>query len=92
MTPKTITLDSTRKTSPTSIFLLALGITLLLVYIIDSLTQIIGIDKLILGSLLAFAIIIIGISIIIYFFGYLFNKLATIADELEQEYTDDKEE
>jgi len=91
MTPKTITLDSTKKTSPTCIIILALGIILLLLYIIDSLTQIIGINSSTLGTILAFAIILIGVGLILYFFSCLFNKLATIADEIEQECTTEEE-
>ena len=91
MTPKTITLDSTKKTSPTCIILLALGIILLLFYIIDSLTQIFGINSSTLGTILAFAIILIGVGLILYFFSCQFNKLATIADEIEQEGVSEEE-
>ena len=92
MTPKTITLDSSKKTSPTCIFLFAIGIILLAIYIIDSLTNILGIDESTLGIILAFTIIILGVGFILYFFGCLFNKLATIADEIEQECLDEKEQ
>jgi hypothetical protein len=92
MTPKTITLDSSKKTSPSCIFLLAVGLILLAIYIIDSLTSIIGINESTLGIILAFTIIILGVGLILYFFSCLFNKLATIADEIEQECVDENEQ
>ena len=92
MNPKTITLNSERKTSPTCILLLTIGILLLILYILDSITHIIGINDSILGIILAFTIILIGVGIILYFFGRLFQKLATIADEIEQECANENEE
>jgi uncharacterized membrane protein len=85
MTPKNITLDSSRKISPSCILLLTIGLLLLIIYIIDSFTQIIGINSSTLGTILAFSIILIGVGLILFFFSCLFHKLATIADEIEQE-------
>jgi hypothetical protein len=92
MKPKTITLDSSKKTSPTCLFILTIGIILLAIYIIDSLTNIIGIDESTLGIILAFTIILLGVGLILYFFGCLFNKLATIADEIEQECLEENDQ
>jgi len=92
MTPKTITLDSSKKTNPTCIFLLTVGLILLAIYIIDSLTNILSIGESTLGIILAFTIIILGVGLILYFFGCLFNKLATIADEIEQECLEENDQ
>lgn len=92
MNPKTITLNSEQKTNPTCILLLTIGILLLILYILDSITHIIGINDSTLGIILAFTIILIGVGLILYFFGLLFQKLATIADEIEQECANDNEE
>jgi len=37
------------------------------------------------NTILAFAIILFGVSAILYFFHYQFSKLAKIADEIENE-------
>ena len=41
------------------------------------------------NTILAFSIIILGVSIILYFFHYQFAKLANIADEIENEEDSD---
>ena len=92
MTPKTIIPDSQQKASPLCILLLILGLLLLIIYIVDSLTQLIGLSESTLGTLLAFRIIFLGVGLLLYFFTYLFRKLANIADEIEQECNDESEE
>ena len=92
MTPKTIIPDSKQKANPTGILLLMLGLLFLIIYILDSLTHLIGLSESTLGIFLAFIIIFLGVGLILYFFNILFRKLANIADEIEQEGNDELEE
>ena len=92
MTPKTIIPNSKQKVSPTCILLLILGVLFLIIYIFDSLTHLIDLSESTLGILLAFVIIFLGVGLILYFFTFLFRKLANIADEIEQECNDELEE
>ena len=92
MTPKTIIPDSKQRASPTCILLLMLGLLFLIIYILDSLTHLIGLSESTLGIFLAFIIIFLGVGLILYFFTFLFRKLANIADEIEQEGNDELEE
>lgn len=65
-------------------FLLILGIVLLIFYIIQK-TISFDIDENIVGSLLAFAILSLGLGFILYFLSRQFAKLAKIAEEIEKE-------
>ncbi|MBU0498286.1 MAG: hypothetical protein KKG04_10100 [Candidatus Thermoplasmatota archaeon] len=85
MKTKTITITSTHTTHPFCILALLLGIILFIIYIFDSITHLLNLSESIQGILLAFAIITLGVGIILYFFSYLFAKLSTIASEIDQE-------
>ena len=65
--------------------LLTLGIFLLIFYIIEKTILLVDISETILGSLLAFAILSLGIGFILYFLSSQFAKLAKIAEEIEKE-------
>jgi len=65
-------------------FLLILGIVLLIFYIIQK-TISFDIDENIVRSLLAFAILSLGLGFILYFLSRQFAKLAKIAEEIEKE-------
>ncbi len=65
-------------------FLLILGIVLLIFYILQK-TSLVDIDENIVGSLLAFAILSLGLGFILYFLSRQFAKLAKIAEEIEKE-------
>lgn len=64
-------------------FFLFLGLILLIFYIIQRIIPIIAINENILGIILAFSILFLGIGIIVFFFNCQFAKLADIANEIE---------
>ena len=64
-------------------FFLLLGLILLIFYVIQWIIPLIAINENILGIILAFSILFLGIGIIAYFFNCQFAKLAEIADEVE---------
>ena len=64
-------------------FFLFLGLILLIFYIIQWITPLIAINENILGIILAFSILLLGIGIIAFFFNRQLAKLAEIADEVE---------
>ena len=66
-------------------FFLFLGLILLIFYIIQWVIPLIAINENILGIILAFSILFLGIGIIVYFFNCQFAKLAEIANEVERE-------
>jgi Zn-dependent protease with chaperone function len=73
-------------------FLLILGIVLLIFYILQKTIFLVDIDENIVGSLLAFAILSLGLGFILYFLSRQFAKLAKIAEEIEKEnVTEDTE-
>ena len=66
-------------------FLLILGGILLIFYIIQITIPLVEIGEDILGPLLAFAILSLGLGFILYFLSCQFAKLAEIAKEIENE-------
>jgi len=66
-------------------FLLALGIILLIFYIIQKTVHLVDISGNTLGIILAFAILSLGLGFILYFLSRQFAKLAKIAEEIEKE-------
>ena len=64
-------------------FFLFLGLILLIFYIIQWIIPSIVINENILGIILAFSILFLGIGIILYFFNCQIAKLAEIANEIE---------
>ena len=66
-------------------FFVILGAILLIFYIIQKTISLVEIGEGILGSLLAFAILALGLGFILYFLSCQFAKLAEIAKEIENE-------
>jgi len=64
-------------------FFLLLGLILLIFYVIQWIIPLIAINENILGIILAFSILFLGMGIIAYFFNCQFAKLAEIAEEVE---------
>ena len=64
-------------------FFLLLGVILLIFYVIQWIIPLITINENVLGIILAFSILLLGIGIIAFFFNRQFAKLAEIADEVE---------
>lgn len=75
-------------------FFIILGIILLLVYLVETFLRPIGLADAITGALLAFAILCIGLGVILYFFACQFAKLSEIAEEIEADESlcEEKEE
>ena len=65
--------------------LLILGAILLIFYIIQKTIFLVDISETILGIILAFAILALGLGFILYFLSSQFAKLAEIAKEIENE-------
>jgi len=66
-------------------FFLILGVILLVFYILQRAISFVDIGEDILGTILAFAILSLGLSFISYFLSRQFAKLAKIAEEIEKE-------
>jgi len=66
-------------------FFLILGVILLIFYIIQKTIPLVEIGEDILGTILAFAILSLGLGFISYFLSRQFAKLAKIAEEIEKE-------
>lgn len=66
-------------------FFLILGVILLVFYILQRAISFVDIGKGILGTILAFAILSLGLGFISYFLSRQFAKLAKIAEEIEKE-------
>ena len=64
-------------------FFIVLGVVLLLVYLVEAFLHPIGLTDAVTGTLLAFAILCIGLGVILYFFVTQFAKLSEIAEEIE---------
>jgi len=73
------------KTSYFYKFLIIVGIVLLIIYAVGYFFPTIGISDNVLGTILAFFIIFIGLGIIIYFLHCQFAKLARIVEEIEND-------
>jgi hypothetical protein len=82
---RTISVYSDLKTGFFYKLLLILGILLLIFYIIQKTIPLVEISVNILGSILAFAILSLGIGFILYLLSRQFAKLAKIAEEIEKE-------
>jgi hypothetical protein len=65
--------------------LFIIGIILLIFYIVQKTIPFVDISESILGSILAFAILTLGLGIILYLLSRQFAKLAKIAEEIEKE-------
>ncbi|MCX6662992.1 MAG: hypothetical protein NTZ75_01955 [Euryarchaeota archaeon] len=74
-------------------FFLTLGCILFVVYLIETLLHLVGLSDGVTGAILAFAILSLGLGLILYFFSCQFAKLSKIAEEVENdESVIDKEE
>ena len=62
-----------------------IGIILLFFYIIERVTLALGLSGYILGILIAFSILFLGIGLLIYFISCQFAKLSKIVDDVENE-------
>jgi glucan phosphoethanolaminetransferase (alkaline phosphatase superfamily) len=82
------------KTGFFSTFFIYLGIVLLGLYLVETLLRPIGLSETVTGALLAFAIICIGVGLLLYFLVLQFTKLSVIAKEIEADESlcDDEEE
>jgi len=67
----------------TCIFLLAIGIILLALYLVQSVLSLEIFNDSTAGIILAFAILFLGIGFVLYFFYCLFARLSAIADDIE---------
>ncbi len=66
-------------------FFLILGVILLVFYILQRAISFVDIGEDMLGTILAFAILSLGLGFILYFLSRQFAKLAKIAEEIEKE-------
>jgi Zn-dependent protease with chaperone function len=74
-------------------FFLILGCILFIIYFVETLLHLIGLSDDSIGIILAFAILSLGLGLILYFFSRQFTKLSQIAEEVEQnESLGDEEE
>jgi len=74
-------------------FFLILGCILFIMYLVETLLHPVGLSDGVIGTILAFAILSLGLGLILYFFSYQFAKLSKIAEEVENdESLIDKEE
>jgi len=74
-------------------FFLALGCILIILYLVETLLHPVGLSDSVTGTILAFAILSLGLGLILYFFSCQFAKLSKIAEEVENdESLIDKEE
>jgi hypothetical protein len=64
-------------------FFVVLGIILLVIYLVETFFRPIGLGGTATGAFLAFAILSIGLGVILYFFACQFAKLSEIAEEIE---------
>ena len=64
-------------------FFIVLGVVLLLVYLVETFLRPIGLSNAVTGAMLAFAILSIGLGLLLYFFVLQFAKLSAIAEEIE---------
>lgn len=68
-------------------FFLVLGCLLLIFYVVELLLHPLGLTDTVTGTILAFAILCLGLGAILFFFSCQFSKLSEIADEIEQDET-----
>jgi len=75
-------------------FFFVLGIIFLVIYLLGFFIPQIPLSGTLLGTILAFAILFLGGSLLLYFFSCQFTKLSQIAEDIENDETliDDEEE
>jgi uncharacterized membrane protein len=66
-------------------FFLLVGSLLLIFYILESVAHLLNLSSDTNGTILAFAILGIGLGLISYFFSCQFSKLSKIAEEIEND-------
>jgi drug/metabolite transporter (DMT)-like permease len=66
-------------------FSLIIGCLLFSIYLVETLLHPFGFNDDTIGALLAFAILFLGLGLILYFFSYQFTKLSKIAEEVEND-------
>jgi hypothetical protein len=66
---------------------LVLGCILIIIYIVETFLHPLGLSDDGIGTILAFAILGLGLGLILYFFSCQFAKLSKIADDIEQDET-----
>jgi hypothetical protein len=66
---------------------LVLGCILIIIYIVETFLHPLGLSDDGIGTILAFAILGLGLGLILYFFSCQFAKLSKIADDVEQDET-----
>jgi hypothetical protein len=71
------------KTGLFSKLFIVLGIVLLLIFLVEASLRPIGLSDGVTGAMLAFAILCIGLGVLLYFFVLQFAKLSEIAEEIE---------
>jgi Zn-dependent protease with chaperone function len=71
------------KTGLFSKLFIVLGIVLLLIFLVETFLHPIGLSDGVTGAMLAFAILCIGLGVLLYFFVLQFAKLSEIAEEIE---------
>jgi hypothetical protein len=71
------------KTGFFSKLFLILGVILLFIYLVEFAAHPLGLSEDLNGTILAFAILCIGLGLISYFFSCQFSKLSKIAEEIE---------
>lgn len=84
MKQRTLSVYSDHKTGFFYKVCIILGALLLIIYLIETSAHIFGLTDGSTASMLGFAILLLGIGIILFFFSFLFSKLASIAEEIEQ--------
>ncbi|HUS98736.1 MAG TPA: hypothetical protein VMY59_00255 [Candidatus Thermoplasmatota archaeon] len=74
-------------------FSLIVGCIIFIIYLVETLLHPFGFNDDTIGALLAFAILFLGLGLILYFFSCQFAKLSKIAQEVENDASlMDKEE
>ena len=66
-------------------FFLIIGCIVFILYAIEALLRPFGLSDDLIGTLLAFAILLLGLGLILYFFSCQFAKLSKIAEEIEND-------
>lgn len=64
---------------------LILGCILFIIYFVETLIHIIGLNDSSIGAILALSILSLGFGLILYFFSCQFIKLSRIAEEVEKD-------
>jgi len=83
MKKRTISAYNDLKTSFLCKLFIFIGILLLIFYIFEQVVSFFGIADTVLGSILAFSILFLGIGFLLGFLSCQFCKLAKIAEEIE---------